>query len=170
VLKNPRSASACWQDPTSQIPSICPPVMVIWSCSSCLRGSISRSMWRRHYPLLSPRSPALPPIHFFSSSPRRSTKRSAAKAPMDSAREPFYVVRKGGVIGIYKTLNDCQAQVGNSVRVHKHTTTLCFPYLTMHRDYICWWFPATRYVTLLSLSTKAILCVKKLRIILLHMG
>ncbi|RLN00532.1 uncharacterized protein C2845_PM06G09760 [Panicum miliaceum] len=88
--------------------------MVIWSCSSCLRGFISRSVWRRHYPLLSPRSPALPPTHFFFSSPRRSTKRSAAMAPMDSAREPFYVIRKGGVIGIYKTLNDCQAQVGNS--------------------------------------------------------
>ncbi|XP_039803064.1 uncharacterized protein LOC120667102 [Panicum virgatum] len=100
--------------------------MVIWSCSSCLRGSISRSVWRRHYPLLSPRSLALPPIHFFSSSPRRSTKRSAAKAPMDSAREPFYVVRKGGVIGIYKTLNDCQAQVGNSV---------CDPSVTVYKGY-----------------------------------
>jgi hypothetical protein len=36
---------------------------------------------------------------------------------MDSAPagEPFYVVRKGDVIGIYKTLSECQAQVGNSV-------------------------------------------------------
>ncbi|OEL30975.1 hypothetical protein BAE44_0008005 [Dichanthelium oligosanthes] len=37
---------------------------------------------------------------------------------MDSATpgEPFYVVRKGDIIGIYKTLSECQAQVSNSVR------------------------------------------------------
>ncbi|AQK51526.1 Uncharacterized protein Mb2253c [Zea mays] len=37
---------------------------------------------------------------------------------MDSSSvgEPFYVVRKGDVIGIYKTLSECQAQVSNSVR------------------------------------------------------
>jgi len=36
---------------------------------------------------------------------------------MDSAAagEPFYVVRKGDVVGIYKTLSECQAQVSNSV-------------------------------------------------------
>lgn len=58
-----------------------------------------------------------PPARFFSSSTRRSTKRSAAKTPMDSSAsgEPFYVVRKGDVIGIYKTLSECQAQVSNSV-------------------------------------------------------
>lgn len=33
-----------------------------------------------------------------------------------SAGEPFYVVRKGDVIAIYKTLSECQAQVSNSVR------------------------------------------------------
>ncbi|CAL5097493.1 unnamed protein product [Urochloa decumbens] len=102
--------------------------MVIWSCSSCLRGFISRSVWRRRYPLLSARSLALPPTHFLSSSSssRQSTKRSAAKAPVDSAREPFYVIRKGGVIGIYKTLSDCQAQVGNSV---------CDPSVTVYKGY-----------------------------------
>jgi viroplasmin and RNaseH domain-containing protein len=37
---------------------------------------------------------------------------------MDSASgEPFYVVRKGDVIGIYKNLADCQAQVSNSVNI-----------------------------------------------------
>ncbi|OEL24477.1 hypothetical protein BAE44_0014503 [Dichanthelium oligosanthes] len=100
--------------------------MMIWSCSSCLRGFISRSMWRRHYPLLSPRSPAPTPTHFFSSFPRQSTKRSAAKATMDSAREPFYVIRKGGVIGIYKSLSDCQAQVSNLV---------CDPSATVYKGY-----------------------------------
>ncbi|CAN6358186.1 unnamed protein product [Urochloa humidicola] len=100
--------------------------MVIWSCSSCLHGFIFRSVWRRRYPLLSPKSLALPSTHFSSSSSRRSTKRSAAKAPVDSGREPFYVIRKGVVIGIYKTLSDCQAQVGNSV---------CDPSVTVYKGY-----------------------------------
>jgi hypothetical protein len=98
--------------------------MVIRSCSSFLRGLlISRAAWRRQYPLFLALRPPVPPpcippppTRFFSSS-RRSTKRSAAKTPMDSAAagEPFYVVRKGDVIGIYKTLSECQAQVSNSV-------------------------------------------------------
>ena len=125
--------------------------MVIWSCSSCLRGFIPRAAWRRHYPLLSPRPTASPPIHhFFSSSARRSTKKSAAKAPMhssilaakapmDSSREPFYVIRKGDVIGIYKTLSDCQAQVSNSVRtIDRHIMT--FPSLTTCSDCYCFIF------------------------------
>lgn len=94
-------------------------MVVIQGCSSFLRGLlISRAAWRRHNPLFSALRPPvpLPPPTRFSSS-RRSTKRSAAKTPMDSAAagEPFYVVRKGDVIGIYKTLSECQAQVSNSV-------------------------------------------------------
>ncbi|CAO2186513.1 unnamed protein product [Urochloa humidicola] len=47
---------------------------------------------------------------------------------MDSsaAGEPFYVVRKGDVIGIYKTLGECQAQVSNSV---------CDPSVTVFKGY-----------------------------------
>ncbi|KAF8667087.1 hypothetical protein HU200_053266 [Digitaria exilis] len=103
--------------------------MMIWTCSSCLRG-FTRSVWRKHYPLLSPssRPPSLLPTHFFSSSSRRSTKRSATKAPTETDMEPFYVIRKGGVIAIYKTLSDCQAQVGNSVRV-------CDPSVTVYKGY-----------------------------------
>ncbi|KAL6624641.1 hypothetical protein ACP70R_031962 [Stipagrostis hirtigluma subsp. patula] len=100
--------------------------MVIRSCSSCLCGFISRAVWQRRYPILPHRLPAPPPIHFFSSFPRRSTKRSATKAPMDSTGEPFYVVRKGDVIGIYKNLSDCQAQVSNSV---------CDPSVTVYKGY-----------------------------------
>ncbi|KAL6619858.1 hypothetical protein ACP70R_034997 [Stipagrostis hirtigluma subsp. patula] len=100
--------------------------MVIRSCSSCLCGFISRAVWRRRYPILPHRLPAPPSIHFFSSFPKRSTKRSATKAPMDSTSEPFYVVRKGDVIGIYKTLSDCQAQVSNSV---------CDPSVTVYKGY-----------------------------------
>jgi hypothetical protein len=40
----------------------------------------------------------------------------AAKALIDSSREPFYVIRKGDVIGVYKNLSDCQAQASKSVR------------------------------------------------------
>ncbi|RLM62083.1 uncharacterized protein LOC112897311 isoform X2 [Panicum hallii] len=109
--------------------------MVIRSCSSFLRGLlISRAAWRRQYPLFLALRPPVPPpcippppTRFFSSS-RRSTKRSAAKTPMDSAAagEPFYVVRKGDVIGIYKTLSECQAQVSNSV---------CDPSVTVFKGY-----------------------------------
>ncbi|OVA11275.1 Ribonuclease H domain [Macleaya cordata] len=34
---------------------------------------------------------------------------------MEEEKDAFYVVRKGDVVGIYKSLSDCQAQVGNSV-------------------------------------------------------
>ncbi|KAK3122457.1 hypothetical protein QOZ80_8BG0669820 [Eleusine coracana subsp. coracana] len=42
------------------------------------------------------------------------------------AGEPFYVVRKGNAIGIYKTLSECQAQVSNSV---------CDPSVTVFKGY-----------------------------------
>jgi hypothetical protein len=68
------------------------------------------------------------PSRFFSSSRRRPSKAAAAAAaesPMD-AGEPFYVVRKGNFIGIYKTLGECQAQVSNSV---------CDPSVTVFKGY-----------------------------------
>ncbi|XP_047054623.1 uncharacterized protein LOC124660830 [Lolium rigidum] len=51
---------------------------------------------------------------FSSSSTKRSTKKDI---PVDSTSggDPFYVVCKGDLIGIYKNLPDCQAQVSNSV-------------------------------------------------------
>ncbi|XP_044948857.1 uncharacterized protein LOC123398451 [Hordeum vulgare subsp. vulgare] len=121
--------------------------------SSSLCG-ISRAAWRhavagtlslsdiRHHHQHSlrylPLRPPVPPIaiclaerFFSSSSSKRPTKRSAAKKatppPMDSAgSDPFYVVRKGDVIGIYKNLADCQAQVSNSV---------CDPSVTVYKGY-----------------------------------
>ncbi|XP_071683935.1 uncharacterized protein [Lolium perenne] len=82
------------------------------------------------------RPPAPPIAHglverlFSSSSTKRSTKKSAAKkdTPVDSASgaDPYYVVRKGDVIGIYKNLPDCQAQVSNSV---------CDPSVTVYKGY-----------------------------------
>ncbi|WVZ91608.1 hypothetical protein U9M48_037754 [Paspalum notatum var. saurae] len=94
--------------------------MVVRSCSSFLCGLLisTRPAWRRRCsgPIFRPSVPPPPLTRLFSS--RRSTKRSAEKTPMDSAGEgePFYVVRKGDVIAIYKTLTECQAQVSNSVR------------------------------------------------------
>ncbi|XP_062108029.1 uncharacterized protein LOC133818931 isoform X2 [Humulus lupulus] len=34
---------------------------------------------------------------------------------MEQEKDAFYVVRKGDVIGVYRNLNDCQAQVGSSI-------------------------------------------------------
>uniref|UniRef100_A0A0D3GWX8 RNase H type-1 domain-containing protein n=1 Tax=Oryza barthii TaxID=65489 RepID=A0A0D3GWX8_9ORYZ len=124
------------------------------SCASSLCG-ISRVAWRRHAVAggalsqhhhhqqrhLVLRPPAPPPIglaleRFFSASSRRSAKRSAAAAKQSSqpppppsmdGGEPFYVVRKGDVIGIYKSLSDCQAQVSNSQPDGTGTSTLKRP-------------------------------------------
>ncbi|KAK1661180.1 hypothetical protein QYE76_049339 [Lolium multiflorum] len=112
-------------------------------CSpSSLRG-ISRAAWRHAVagiPRLSgggrqqqhgnlrclPFSPRAPPNAIglaerlcSSSSTKRSTKKDI---PVDSTSggDPFYVVRKGDLIGIYKNLPDFQAQVGDpSVTVSK---------------------------------------------------
>ncbi|XP_051208031.1 uncharacterized protein [Lolium perenne] len=104
-----------------------------------LAGTLSLSGSHHHQRSLRylPVRPPTPPIALSlaerlfssSSSSKRTTKRSAAKkgAPMDSASgEPFYVVRKGDVIGIYKNLADCQAQVSNSV---------CDPSVTVYKGY-----------------------------------
>ncbi|KAH0878393.1 hypothetical protein HID58_065787 [Brassica napus] len=40
---------------------------------------------------------------------------SVADKEKEKEKDAFFVVRKGDVIGIYKDLNDCQAQVGSSV-------------------------------------------------------
>ncbi|KAK4423803.1 hypothetical protein Salat_1963200 [Sesamum alatum] len=45
----------------------------------------------------------------------RKTKRDP-KPPMKDDKEAFFVVRKGDLIGVYKSLSDCQAQVGTSIR------------------------------------------------------
>ncbi|XP_050363860.1 uncharacterized protein LOC126782621 [Argentina anserina] len=44
--------------------------------------------------------------------PRKKKKKSA----MDQEKDAFYVVRKGNVIGVYKSFADCQAQQGSSIR------------------------------------------------------
>lgn len=37
------------------------------------------------------------------------------KLVMEEEKDAFFVVRKGDVVGVYKTFSDCQAQVGSSV-------------------------------------------------------
>lgn len=45
---------------------------------------------------------------------------------MEEESKPYYVVRKGDVIGIYKNLSDCQAQVSSSV---------CDPPVSVYKGY-----------------------------------
>ncbi|XP_010273728.1 PREDICTED: uncharacterized protein LOC104609182 isoform X2 [Nelumbo nucifera] len=46
----------------------------------------------------------------------RSSKPDPGLSAMDEVEKgAFYVVRKGDIVGVYKTLTDCQAQVGSSV-------------------------------------------------------
>ncbi|GMN36069.1 hypothetical protein TIFTF001_042359 [Ficus carica] len=48
----------------------------------------------------------------------RSRRKSEPEPAMEKEKQPkeaFYVVRKGDVVGVYKSLNDCQAQVGSSI-------------------------------------------------------
>uniref|UniRef100_M4E778 Uncharacterized protein n=1 Tax=Brassica campestris TaxID=3711 RepID=M4E778_BRACM len=53
--------------------------------------------------------------HCYSSrSKSAKSKMLTAVSAADKEKDAFFVVRKGDVIGIYKDLNDCQAQVGSS--------------------------------------------------------
>lgn len=48
----------------------------------------------------------------------RSRRKSEPEPAMEKEKQPkeaFYVVRKGDVVGVYRSLNDCQAQVGSSI-------------------------------------------------------
>ncbi|GER55970.1 RNase H family protein [Striga asiatica] len=44
-----------------------------------------------------------------------SHKRKVEAKPLMKDKEEFFVVRKGDVVGVYKSLSDCQAQVGTSI-------------------------------------------------------
>ncbi|KAF8086758.1 hypothetical protein N665_0613s0026 [Sinapis alba] len=54
--------------------------------------------------------------HCYSSRSKAGKSKMLTAVPVaDKEKDAFFVVRKGDVIGIYKDLNDCQAQVGSSV-------------------------------------------------------
>lgn len=44
------------------------------------------------------------------------SRKSKFEPEMEQEKDAFYVVRKGDIIGVYRSLNDCQAQVGSSVK------------------------------------------------------
>lgn len=56
-------------------------------------------------------------VHSYSSRSKsgKSKMSSTVVSVADKEKYAFFVVRKGDVIGIYKDLSDCQAQVGSSV-------------------------------------------------------
>lgn len=49
------------------------------------------------------------------SSKANKKKKSPTEPVMKEDKEAFFVVRKGDIVGIYKSLNECQSQVGSSV-------------------------------------------------------
>lgn len=49
------------------------------------------------------------------SSKANKKKKSASEPVMKEDKEAFFVVRKGDIVGVYKSLNECQSQVGSSV-------------------------------------------------------
>ncbi|EOA37912.1 hypothetical protein CARUB_v10009379mg, partial [Capsella rubella] len=57
-------------------------------------------------------------VHFYSSRSKAGKSKMSSSTVVsvaDKEKDAFFVVRKGDVIGIYKDLSDCQAQVGSSV-------------------------------------------------------
>ncbi|XP_017179195.3 uncharacterized protein [Malus domestica] len=71
--------------------------------------SINLESTRLHVQLYSSRS----------SSSKTTALRSRRKSEPEPATEPekdaFYVVRKGDIVGVYKSFSDCQAQLGSSI-------------------------------------------------------
>ncbi|XP_073306646.1 uncharacterized protein [Primulina huaijiensis] len=56
-----------------------------------------------------------------------SRKRKVDRKPrMKDDKEAFFVVRKGDLVGVYKSLSDCQAQVG---------TSICDPPVSVYKGY-----------------------------------
>ncbi|RVX10644.1 hypothetical protein CK203_017029 [Vitis vinifera] len=49
-----------------------------------------------------------------------------SKPVMEEEKDAFFVVRKGDVVGVYKTFSDCQAQVGSSI---------CDPPISVYKGY-----------------------------------
>lgn len=57
-------------------------------------------------------------VQYYSSAVRKSSSRKSKKLGPEAVvveKEAFYVVRKGDVVGVYKSLIDCQAQVGSVI-------------------------------------------------------
>ncbi|CAF2045779.1 hypothetical protein YC2023_109837 [Brassica napus] len=88
--------------------------------SSYVTSKIHPCFYMPSKPSLNPASVVSPlglsRAHCYSSrSKSAKSKMLTAVSAADKEKDAFFVVRKGDVIGIYKDLNDCQAQVGSSV-------------------------------------------------------
>ncbi|CAA0409013.1 unnamed protein product [Arabidopsis thaliana] len=68
---------------------------------------------------LKPASVSVSSVHCYSSRSKtaksKMSKSSVSVSDSDKEKDAFFVVRKGDIVGIYKDLIDCQAQVGSSV-------------------------------------------------------
>ncbi|XVF02390.1 hypothetical protein REPUB_Repub04eG0171500 [Reevesia pubescens] len=53
-------------------------------------------------------------------------KKVDPEPPMENLKDAFFVVRKGDLVGVYKSFADCQAQVGSSI---------CDPLVSVYKGY-----------------------------------
>ncbi|KAK3223253.1 hypothetical protein Dsin_010278 [Dipteronia sinensis] len=61
-----------------------------------------------------------------SSAKKSRSRKVNAKPEMEQDKNEFFVVRKGDVVGVYKSLAECQAQVGSSI---------CHPPVSVYKGY-----------------------------------
>lgn len=54
-------------------------------------------------------------VECYSSKRKAKARSSESVMEDDKEKEAYFVVRKGDIVGVYKTLNECQAQVGSSI-------------------------------------------------------
>lgn len=91
---------------------------------SCVPAETIRSRREFRPRLIQPRTVSVP-FHFRCSCVRIVREPIvvdwALWGPMEEEGDAFYVVRKGNTVGVYKSLKDCQSQVG-----------LFFPALFLH--------------------------------------
>ncbi|KAL6351290.1 hypothetical protein AAG906_035082 [Vitis piasezkii] len=57
---------------------------------------------------------------------KSQSQKLESKPVMEEEKDAFFVVRKGDVVGVYKTFSDCQAQVGSSI---------CDPPVSVYKGY-----------------------------------
>ncbi|XP_072976859.1 uncharacterized protein [Typha angustifolia] len=119
-ISHPSSAAIFWQNRH---------VIMRSSLYGFSRTSWKSGIWRTGIKVLN-LDFSLAPIRVQRFSSRSARTSRSAKVnqppPMDEESEAFYVVRKGDVIGIYKSLTDCQAQVSSSV---------CDPSVSVYKGY-----------------------------------
>ncbi|KAF9625709.1 hypothetical protein IFM89_026289 [Coptis chinensis] len=101
----------------SPTPILSPSITLFWKRRISLNITLT---WRFRVQCLSTTS--APPARR-----RPSSKKKLDNSPaMEEEKDAFYVVRKGDIVGVYKTLNDCQAQVSSSV---------CDPSVSVYKGY-----------------------------------